>query len=63
MAKPDLDRAETGERRQTQPGVQGADGRKDRPMQPTHDHDEKSTKGGQIAQDHQQSTGLGSGQS
>lgn len=63
MAKPDLDRAQNTGQRRTQPGVQGADGRKDNPMQPTHHHDEKSTKGGQIAQDHQQSTGQGGGQS
>lgn len=60
MAQQDRDR--TAPKRETQPGVQGADGRKDRPMQRVHDHDEKSTKGGQIAQDHQQSTGLGGGQ-
>jgi hypothetical protein len=63
MAKPDLDRAETGERRQTQPGVQGADGRKDEPVRPVHRGDDKSEKGGQIAQDQQQSTGIGPGQS
>lgn len=59
MAQNDNDRATP---RKTQPGVQGAHGRKERPMQRVHDHDEKSTKGGQIAQDHQQSSGLGGGQ-
>jgi hypothetical protein len=61
MAEPNTDRsAPQGEK---QPGVQGADGRKDEPVRPVHRHPDKSDKGGPIAQDDQQSTGLGSGQS
>lgn len=60
MAEPNTDRsAPQGEK---QPGVQGADGRKTNPDQPIENRDDVTNKGGQIAQDSEQSTGLGSGQ-
>lgn len=60
MSDPNTDRS--APQRETQPGVQGADGRKDEPVRPVHRHDDKSEKGDQIAQDQQQSTGIGPGQ-
>lgn len=60
MAEPNTDRsAPQGDK---QPGVQGADGRKANPDQPIENRDDVTNKGGQIAQDSEQSTGLGSGQ-
>jgi hypothetical protein len=60
MAQPNTDR--TAPQGETQPGVQGADGRKANPAQPIENRDDISEKGGQIAQDREQSTGVGSGQ-
>lgn len=45
--------------RQTQEGVQGAHGGETRNPPQLKDQDDKSDKGGQIAQDRQQTTGLG----
>lgn len=60
MTQPQTDRSAPQGR--TQPGVQGADGRKARPEPPVKDQEDASDKGGQIAQDRQQSSGQGWGQ-